>query len=454
MLATMVAQRRKTQIMTISLLLVLVLFNSCGSLLTPRGVAQPLIHPTNPIIIIPGMMGSTLRNPDTDEIVWGRMIDLRVANPHEALLFPEKDGVELPVDSTHSDGLIASSILSRFEMLNRIGSVTVYEDLIQNFSRCGLVEGDIQRCSGSDNIYLFSYDWRQDLVKTAQLLADRIEAVKLASGPETQVTLVTHSMGGLVAQYYLMYGGKDILSDSTYTPDYSGVPSVDKVFFLGTPFKGTPMAFKSLHGGEWIGPGLTISNWATFTMPAIYEMLPFSDDNLFIDDQNHVQSLDLIQANTWKEMGFSIFQKDKWSEFEQTCQTSFPNSGPEFVHDLRQQYEVFFQSALDRGVSFQGALSQIEWERISSEIFVVAGNCQGTLEQIRLIENGSQKQVQIVESRFINEYYWLDNQGDGIVLASSADEVELTANQILKGCFRHRTMPNQKEVLQFILENL
>jgi len=438
----------------IGLLLISLLLNSCGLLTPLLSSANPQIHPKNPIIIIPGAMGSALINPKTNEVVWGKMIDLQVANPHEALLFPEKDGVELPVDATHADGLIAANVLSRFEMLNRVGSVTVYEDLIHSFSSCGLVEGDIQRCSGSDNIYLFSYDWRQDLVLTAKLLAERIEAIQAVSPPGTKVTLIAHSMGGLLAQYYLMYGGKDVLSDSSLTPDYAGVPNIDKVFFLGVPFGGTPMAFKSLHEGEWIGPGLTISNWATFTMPAIYELLPFNNPDLFADTDDQTVPIDLSHINTWKESGFSIFEKREWSEFEQLCQTSFPNSGPDLAHDLSQQYQSFFQAALRRGVLFQGALNQIDWGQISSEKFVVMGDCQQTLEQIRIAEADAQKQVHIVQSRFLNEHYWLGNDGDGIVLASAAAGVTPFSKHVLRGCFRHRSMPNQDEVIQFILENL
>jgi len=189
-------------------------------------------------------------------------------------------------------------------------------------------------------------------------------------------------------------------------------------------------------------------------MPAIYEMLPFNSESLFINPEGEIQSFDLSSIDTWVEHGFSIFQTEEWEDFKTSCQFSFPDGGPQLIDELNQQFRQFIQSSLYRGLAFQESLQKVDWNRISSEIYVVAGNCRKTLSQIQLTAAGTQTRAQIVESRLINEHYWLSDRGDGTVLASAALTVMPAAKQVLTGCFRHRTMPNDAKVRQFILDNL
>jgi len=432
----------------------LLILTSCTLVERSQLRRLPTAHPSDPVIIIPGIMGSALVDTATGAVIWGKLLDLKAVNPHEALLFPAVDGVELPVDSSHTDGLVATNVLSRYQMFNRVGTITVYEDLIQTFSNCGLNTGDIQHCAAGDNLYLFAYDWRQDLVQTAALLAQRINAIRAVSGPDVRITLIAHSMGGLIAQYYLMYGGEDVLDDTLVQPDYSGAANIGKVFFLGTPFGGSPMAFKSLHEGEWVGPGVTISKWATFTMPSLYEMLPFNDPTIFVNQTSEPLALDLTRVQTWLNNGFSVFEQNDWLSFQQTCQIYFPESGPQLAHSLSQQYQSFFQTALRRGLAFQDALSRVDWDRITSDIYLINGNCRETLKQIRLSTGLHASDPRIVRSRFWNEHYWISASGDGTVLSSAVAGITPSATATLSGCFQHRSMPNEPEVIRFILKQL
>ncbi|MBL7031490.1 MAG: hypothetical protein ISR89_10015, partial [Candidatus Marinimicrobia bacterium] len=153
------------------------IFSSCSSL--SRIANLPIIHPDNPVIIIPGIMGSQLVDSETGDVVWGKVIDLKAVNPHEALIHPEIDGLELPTDqwpiTENRDRLVPTNILTKYEMINRVAEVEAYQGLIQRFSQCGLQEGDIHQCTARDNLYLFGYDWRRDLVETARILGERIE---------------------------------------------------------------------------------------------------------------------------------------------------------------------------------------------------------------------------------------------------------------------------------------
>ena len=81
--------RTNTLLHTLGLSLILLTLQSCSLLNTLKSSNLSQIHPSSPIVIIPGAMGSTLINPKTNDVVWGKLVDLEVANPHEALLFPE-----------------------------------------------------------------------------------------------------------------------------------------------------------------------------------------------------------------------------------------------------------------------------------------------------------------------------------------------------------------------------
>jgi parallel beta-helix repeat protein len=81
-----------------------------------------------------------------------------------------------------------------------------YDDLIATLEANGYVEGK--------TLFPFPYEWRDSNVQSAVLLKDKINEIKtdcLVANLEnvdcTKVDLVAHSMGGLVARQYIEYGG-------------------------------------------------------------------------------------------------------------------------------------------------------------------------------------------------------------------------------------------------------
>lgn len=87
-------------------------------------------------------------------------------------------------------------------------------------------------------LFAFPYDWRRDNSETAKVLGDRIDEV-LRECDCKKVDLVAHSMGGLVARYYI----QNIKNDT-----------VDQLIFLGTPHLGAAKAYLAWEAGEF-GPG-------------------------------------------------------------------------------------------------------------------------------------------------------------------------------------------------------
>ncbi|MCH7764614.1 MAG: hypothetical protein IIB95_12900 [Candidatus Marinimicrobia bacterium] len=445
-------------------LLNLLIFASCGIPFT--GISDlPVIHPKNPIIIIPGIMGSQLVDSKTGDMVWGKIIDLKAAKPHEALIHPEIDGLELPTDkrpiSENRDGLVPTNILTNYEMINRVAEVEAYQGLIQRFSQCGLREGNIHQCTARDNLYLFGYDWRRDLVETARLLGERIEEIqRVSDNPDQKVSFIAHSMGGIVATYYLMYGKKDVISGLSDPgeipePNYVGAKNVEKVFFLGVPFGGTPYAFKTLHEGEYLGPFVHVSQWITFTMPSLYEMLPLDTSGVFANEQGQSISIDHFDVENWIQYGMGIFSDVEWNQFKRECALVFPEMGDELSHRRWVEFKDFVRETLLRGKLFQTALAKMDWEKVSTKQILFGGNCHETLNRIEWIEKDRDKPIiRAVKSKRFSEKYYQTAKGDNTVLLASQLKAGVQADIVNIGCYKHRLMPSNPEIQQMIIEQL
>lgn len=108
-----------------------------------------------------------------------------------------------------------------------------YDDLVATLDANGYTPGE--------NLFTFAYDWRNSNVTTAELLKQKIDAVKEICECD-EVDLVAHSMGGLVARQYVQSGDYD--------------DDVDQIVFLGTPQRGAPKAYLMWEGGEFVTPSV------------------------------------------------------------------------------------------------------------------------------------------------------------------------------------------------------
>ncbi|MBN9087621.1 MAG: alpha/beta hydrolase [Reyranella sp.] len=80
----------------------------------------------------------------------------------------------------------------------------------------------------------WGYDWRQDnLTVTALMLQNFLYSLVSSSPAVDKITLIGHSMGGLVSRTYLEHVG---VNDTTI------MPKIDQLITLGTPHLGAPLA--------------------------------------------------------------------------------------------------------------------------------------------------------------------------------------------------------------------
>ncbi|TSA45840.1 hypothetical protein D4R52_01700 [bacterium] len=121
-------------------------------------------------------------------------------------------------------GILGSSNDGGIFSLDRI--LHTYDGLWAGLRSVGYIPGE--------TLFAFPYNWRNDNIETAKLLEQKINDVLRICGCQ-KVDVVAHSMGGLVARYYI----QNINSQT-----------IDQLIFLGTPQLGAPKAYLTWEAGE------------------------------------------------------------------------------------------------------------------------------------------------------------------------------------------------------------
>ncbi|WP_448102318.1 lipase/acyltransferase domain-containing protein [Luteibacter jiangsuensis] len=168
---------------------------------------------TEAVILVPGIMGSELYHGQ--DLVW----------PGSAfeLLFPYSKMNELLDPNLRVGDIIRSVSISE-----------QYQSLVTALGLCGFHE-DVK----TPTLLVCPYDWRKDNRLSADLLADKVDVLHAAHGEDLAINIVAHSMGGLVARYYLE-SGKYI--------GRKGFSSVRRLVTIGTPHRGAPLALCAALG--------------------------------------------------------------------------------------------------------------------------------------------------------------------------------------------------------------
>lgn len=209
-----------------------------------RMIDQPLRSPhggRRPVVFIPGFMGSELWRGS--EQIWPN-VSAMFTHP-EWYRWPSKEHIEAP--RLVSEMVVVPNFI-KLERHNELGDF--------------LTEG-LAYERGKDFLE-FPWDWRLDLRVVAQQLCERIalwrQQVKEAQQP---ITLIAHSMGCLVARYYVeKLGGNQV---------------VNRLVLIGGPHRGTPKTLQAFaaFGKQPLVYAIAESfQKAVASLPPTYTMLP------------------------------------------------------------------------------------------------------------------------------------------------------------------------------------
>jgi hypothetical protein len=266
-----------------------------------------------PVILIPGTLGSKLYNRENGEIAWGSFA---------ATISDLRDDLDLPIDgrtlARNQDDLRPYRVLDYAEILMREGSgeVSFYADLIEFLSTTlGYRPAYGERFHPGHDLFVFFYDWRRSNVEAAVQLQEFIENIRRdLREPDQKFTFLCVSNGGLIARYYMRYGGEDVVSgqspDAPFEPTWAGLRDCDNLVCLGTPHNGTIDALHLIHDGY--SPNLLARRYppeTIFSFPAAFELLPDPGERVFVGEGGETLDVDLWDPRVWETYGLSVFSE-------------------------------------------------------------------------------------------------------------------------------------------------
>lgn len=227
-----------------------------------RAPVRAVASGRQPVIVIPGFMGSSLY--DGDKKIWPDV--KRFSKKPEFLQLPENLDLQ------------ARDLVSEVVIVPGLVKLDAYNRLLQYLHESLLFE------HGRD-LFAFAYDWRRDLRHAARQLGEHIarweEQADLSHG---KFVIVAHSAGALVARYYVERMG--------------GRHHIDRLILIGSPNLGSLKTLSSMLTGQGLLPfGARKERLRDVlgTFPAAYQLLPSAPSVFTPDDE----AIDLFADRAW-----------------------------------------------------------------------------------------------------------------------------------------------------------
>jgi hypothetical protein len=229
-----------------------------------------MAHPmTDVLVVIPGIMGSTLHKGGRP--VWEPSGSATVSGLTS--LFRNVKSLRLPPgigDQHPGDDVRATALMPDFRLPFGLWTFDIGYTALLDFLRTtfAVVEPTAEAPASPANLITFPYDWRLSNRHNGELLRDfagpALERWGGQGAPfdDAKLIFICHSMGGLVARWYIDHLG--------------GAAVTRKLITLGTPHRGALNALEQVVNGVRKGPGpfkLNLTDFAR-SLPSLYQLLP------------------------------------------------------------------------------------------------------------------------------------------------------------------------------------
>jgi pimeloyl-ACP methyl ester carboxylesterase len=198
----------------------------------------------DPIIIVPGLMGTRLVDPATRAKIWdplpsrGRLpaaVVARLADPTPLAPDPTVDNIPILYP------YVTAAEAARARTIPGFASVIYefYGPLAVQLTSPRFRAAARARLGGVPAVHVCGYDWRRRNAVSALRLQAVIERALAASGAR-RVVLVAHSMGGLVCRWLCRFG---------LVGGRPAGEAVSALILLASPTHGAPQAYRQLKAG-------------------------------------------------------------------------------------------------------------------------------------------------------------------------------------------------------------
>ncbi len=399
-----------------------------------------------PIIIIHGLMGSTLVDKATGEEFY----------PRSARAMALSDYQELTVSpvSTAGDNLVPGRILSDLAGIDFYGALTNVLERDGEFvgSVPGQAVGTQKR-----RYYTFIYDWRRDNVTAVKHLHEFIDQIrKDYNDPNLRVDIIAHSNGGLLTNYYLRYGPNDVLEQKNFTQWHEGAKRVRRVVLLGTPNLGSVTSLERLLRGFRLGLRLIpVEVLASFETP--FQALPSPITQSVLDTHGKPTTINIYDPELWRANQWSVYSPEFLKMLEKQSKT------PDEAKARQTVLQETFAGHLQRAERFQAALTTpFNSEGIRMAAF--GGDCKLTASHAVLDEADGKQFLAFKAKEVVNKVPGIDYDylmmapGDGLVTRDSQDASQYTFLPLRQSfflCAQHEFLVNnpyfQNNLLYFLM---
>lgn len=348
----------------------------------------------NPIIVIPGLMGSRLRDPASGRIVWGAFegnaADPRTADGARLIALPFTDMMQGPGAGVRADGVLGSV---RIRVAGIPIALQAYAEIMRTLGIGGYRDealglgGQVDYGDDHFTCFQFAYDWRLDNVANARRLMEFMREKRAfvqaeyarrfgVRDAEVKFDIAAHSMGGLVARYAMMYGGADLAADGSPPPlTWEGARMVARLIQIGTPNGGSLDAFRALVNGRDFGaPIVPAYNAAILgTFPSLYQLLPRRRARPVAAGG---ELLDLHDPAVWQRLGWGLAAAERDGDLA----TLMP--GVQAAEERRRIARDLQARLLRRARAFAAAMDRPVTIPPGTELMVVAGDAMQTTERM------------------------------------------------------------------------
>lgn len=396
----------------------------------------------NPVITIPGTLGSRLVERESGAVIWGGesalSLDPTDAGAIERIALPI-GAPDTPLsalrDGVGTDGVVRTAFAS---LLGATLSLDIYGGIIRTLIAGGYdfratrAEEIAERLRNLD-AFEFPYDWRRDIVeaaqdldyfitrKRAQVAAERLRV--FGSNPEAQAPvrfdIVAHSMGALVARYYLMYGAQDLPADGSLPElTWAGARNVDVAVLIAPPNLGAALSFDNLVNGKRFGPFQPFYPAALLGLHvSTYQLLPRARHGR-IRLEPSGEPIDPLDIDAWRRFG--------WGLAGVGADPVLAEILPEEPDPERRRAlaDAHLQKLLERARRFQAAIDRpARWPEDRLDVYVVVGGGYPTPAGVAVDAATGAARIDRLE------------EGDGVVLRASAlgDESAGRDKSVMRG---------------------
>lgn len=306
-----------------------------------------------PVVFVPGIIGSKLRDRHTGKATWGTGINTIL--PHDG-----GDRAVLPLALADD----AEARLEAYEVVDVVKLLwikrEVFGSLADLLTNHGYQMGDLAAPKPEDNLFFFAYDWRWPNARGARLLYEQLEALRKARGEERlEIDLICQSNGAHLCRYLLKYSGASLDDAEAGRASPPAHIEAVRLILVGTANGGAMRTLREINRGRRYVPviGRAWGADTLFSFRALFEDLPAYRQNLFIDEKGEPLDVDLYDPESWRRYGWGIYTPAARKRLERNPRTPLFGDETTKLDYLTRRLEEAkrFQALLHRDVPGFGA---------------------------------------------------------------------------------------------------